>query len=170
MNTKLVLLGVLCITCALIGITSAATSDSATQTINAEVELPTVTITAPIDVPTYTLERYSNNDKYIGDVVVSSTAPSDWSIVLEVTPSSESMYSTSSVYALFSDAMLTVDNGVTWEDLSISVPINRTIPASPFGPENTFNIWFRQFVTGTDKPADDYSITLTYSVSVIPPP
>ena len=149
------------------------TPTSANQNVIGTVEPYTITITGPADISAWSLTRGINNEKDIGPVYISTTAPSTYQMKLEVTSSSDRLDSTPGVDGgalltpmYISDVIPPVPDPSGWTQLTTGVFLTKTTPAStsPVG----IPIRVRQFVS-TDDADGSYSIMFTYTLSVIPP-
>ena len=148
---------------------SVPTAES-TQNVNAVVPGYTVTLTAPVDVSGWNLERGINNEKDVGPVLISTTAPSTWKMHLAIAADGKSLHDSTPKY-LETDGYLSVITppvpdviGATgWEQLKNGniITVDKDASLTPV----SIPVRLRQYVTPSDD-SGDYTIALTYTLSV----
>lgn len=162
---------------ALVGVALAGsatpTPTSADQQISAKPQPYTITLTAPGDITDWTLTRGVNNERDIGPVYISTTAPSSYHIKLEVSSNSDRLTLTPGDPTAGMDNPMYI-SAVTppvpdpsgWTQLTTGVYLTKleTASTTPVG----IPIRIRQYVS-PDDPDGDYSIRFTYTLSVVPP-
>ncbi len=162
--TAMIFVGTVC------AIDPTPTPTSADQNIEATVSGYEITLTGPVDVSSWNLERGVKNEKDVGPVKISTTAPSTWTMKLQVSSDGDRLHA---------DGVDILENPMFISDIAPPVPedgwtqlttgeyfLTRTAPAqtSPL----SIPIRVRQEITPNDD-VGEYSIKLTYTLSVEPP-
>jgi hypothetical protein len=151
------------------------TTQSDTQHVSAIIQPYTVTLTAPIDIEEWILERGINNEKDIGPVYISTTAPTFYLMKLNVTSSTDRLRlanGTGVENAMYiSNATPPVPeeygpNG--WVQLFTGIlPVLRIEHTATPTPVEV-PIRLRQYISYNDT-IGNYDISFTYTLSVISP-